>query len=112
MIRGLPSPRSTDVVATLNKPQYRPKSSEAIFSHGDITMYKTLSAVLLISTRVWFAYGYNTSPSSYLLLNTDHLAAQRLNWQTPLSTKDDRSTVLNVRRMFGCNENTLMCYPV
>ncbi|RYN29784.1 hypothetical protein AA0112_g7082 [Alternaria arborescens] len=58
-------------------------------------MYKTLSAVLLISTRVWFACGHNTSPSSYLLVNADHIAAQRLNWQTPLSTKDDRSTVLN-----------------
>ncbi|CAN9204751.1 unnamed protein product [Alternaria alternata] len=58
-------------------------------------MYKTLSAVLLISTRVWFACGYNISPNSYLLLNKERLAAQRLHWQTPLSTKDDRSTVLN-----------------
>jgi hypothetical protein len=112
MIRELPSPRSTGIVAALYKPQHCQNTSEAIFSHGDITMYKTLSAVLLISTRVWFACGYNISPNSYLLLNTDRLAAQRLNWQTPLSTKDDRSTVLNVRGMFGCNENTLICYPV
>ncbi|CAN9467937.1 unnamed protein product [Alternaria alternata] len=58
-------------------------------------MYKTLSAVLLILTCVWFARGYNISPASYLLLNADHLAAHRLSWQTPFSTKDDRSTVLN-----------------
>ncbi|KAB2103287.1 hypothetical protein AG0111_0g8572 [Alternaria gaisen] len=58
-------------------------------------MYKTLSAVLLISTRVWFTRGYNISPASYLLLNAGHLAGQRLNWQTPLSTKDDWSIVLD-----------------
>jgi hypothetical protein len=112
MIHELPSPRSTGVVAALNKPQHRPKSSEAIVSHGDITMYKKLFAVLLISTRVGFACGYNISPNSYLLVNADHLAARRLNWQTPFSTKNDPPTVLNVREMFGCNENTLMCYPV
>jgi hypothetical protein len=78
MIRELLSPRSTDVVAVLNKPQHLPKSSEAIIWHGDITMYKTLFAVLLISTRVGFACGYNISPNSYLLLNADHLAAPRL----------------------------------
>jgi hypothetical protein len=100
MIRELPSPRSARIVAALNKPQHCQSPSETIFSHGDITMYKTLSAVLLISTRLWFACGYNISPDSYLLLNTDRLGAQSLNWQTPLSTKDDRSTVLDVRAMF------------
>ena len=75
-------------------------------------MQKTLFAVLLVSTGVGFACGYSISPNSHLLLNADHLAAPRLKWQTPLSTKDDRSTVLNVRGMFECNENTLMCYPV
>ena len=63
-------------------------------------MYKTPFAVLLVSIRVGFACGYIISPNSYPLLDADHLAAQRLNWQTPISTKEDQSMVLNVCRTF------------
>jgi hypothetical protein len=104
MIRELPSLLSTGVVAAWNKPQHCRKQPEAIFSQGDITMYKSLFAVLLVSTRAGFACGYIISPNSYPLLNADHLAAQRLNWQTPLSTKEDQSVVLNVCGTSECNE--------
>lgn len=66
-------------------------------------MYEGLFAVFLISIRVGFACGYVISPNSYPLLDADHLAAQRLNWQTPISTKEDQSMVLNVCGTSECN---------
>jgi hypothetical protein len=74
-------------------------------------MYKTPFAVLLVSIRVGFACGYIISPNSYPLLNADHLAAQRLNWQTPLPISNDQHMVLNVCRTFECNEKYANMLP-
>ncbi|RYN76820.1 hypothetical protein AA0120_g11656 [Alternaria tenuissima] len=58
-------------------------------------MYDISVAVLLISTWVELAYAYSVGPNSHLLVNTDRLAAERLNWETLLPIKNDQSMVLN-----------------
>jgi hypothetical protein len=111
MIRRLPSLLPTTIAAALRKPQRCPKSSEDICYKGDTAMYDIPVAVWLLSAWMELAYPYKISPNSHLLLNTDRLAAERLNWETPLPIKKDQSMVLNVRRTFECNEKYANMLP-
>jgi hypothetical protein len=72
-------------------------------------MYNVLIAVLLMSTRMGLARGHNINPSLNLLLNANSLAAERLDWMTPLLEKDDQSTMLNVCGTFRHNKTMLTC---
>jgi hypothetical protein len=109
IIRRLPLLLFTRIVAALSEPQRYPKSSEGISSNRQIAMYEVPVAVLLISTCVGLARGSNISPNSNLLLNDNRLAAERLDWRTPLSIKDDPFIMLDVCGTVKYNRNTLTC---
>jgi hypothetical protein len=111
MICRLPSLLLTRTVTALRKPKRCLGSSDNICSNSDNAMYDISVAVLLISTWVELAYAYSVGPNSHLLVNTDRLAAERLNWETLLPIKNDQSMVLNVCKTFECNEKYANMLP-
>jgi hypothetical protein len=72
-----------------------------------VTMYEVLVAALLTSTCVGLAR--NISPNLNLLFDANRLAAERIDWRTPLLTKEDQHIVLNVCGTVSSNRNTLTC---
>ncbi|KAH7079823.1 hypothetical protein FB567DRAFT_129376 [Paraphoma chrysanthemicola] len=92
--RRLPWSLSTRIVATLTKPQMLLRITNKYLSIRHIAMYQVPVAVLFLSTCVGLACGSKSSPNSNLPLNANRVAAEHLNWMTPLLMKDDQHTVL------------------